>query len=303
MVFQSEADLGLEAIGEQQSILMEGILGNRSTFLGKTLHELNFEQRYGVIPWPCIARARTCGKIFRTSSWLLATRCWCKARPKRFIGLCRSVTSSVSPNRHNARFAGNSAARGRRNSQRNCVRCVSRAAHCRARAYRRDIRRPHALPRHRGSARRHPMENSLHDFRYARAGVAMEKTGAAHLIASGVTGAVGHFGPRVTLSVMYLLATILTELISNNAVALLITPIAFEIAAAMGVDARPFAVAVMFGCAASFATPIGHQTNTYVFGAGGYRFADFPKIGAPLNIILWIVASIFIPIFWPFVPK
>ncbi len=134
-------------------------------------------------------------------------------------------------------------------------------------------------------------------------GVAMEKTGAAHLIASGVTGAVGRFGPHVTLSVIYLLATILTELISNNAVALLITPIAFEIATTMGVDARPFAVAVMFGCAASFATPIGHQTNTYVFGAGGYRFADFPRIGLPLNIILWIVASVLIPVFWPFVPK
>ena len=134
-------------------------------------------------------------------------------------------------------------------------------------------------------------------------GVAMEKTGAAHLIASGVTAAVGHFGPRVSLSVIYLLATVLTELISNNAVALLVTPIAFEIAAAMGVDARPFAIAVMFGCAASFATPIGHQTNTYVFGAGGYRFADFPKIGAPLNVILWIVGSILIPIFWPFVRK
>ena len=134
-------------------------------------------------------------------------------------------------------------------------------------------------------------------------GSAMEKIGAAHLIASGVTRAVGHFGPRVTLSVIYLLATLLTELISNNAVALLITPIAFEIAATLGVDARPFAVAVMFGCAASFATPIGHQTNTYVFGAGGYRFADFPKIGVPLNVILWIVGSIFIPIFWPFVPK
>jgi len=71
----------------------------------------------------------------------------------------------------------------------------------------------------------------------------------------------------------------------------------------VGVDARPFAVAVMFGCAASFATPIGHQTNTYVFGAGGYRFSDFPKIGAPLNILLWIVVSTLIQIFWPFVPK
>ena len=82
-------------------------------------------------------------------------------------------------------------------------------------------------------------------------GTAMETTGAAHLIASVLTGAVGHFGPAVTLSVTYLVATLLTELISNNAVAVLLTPIAFEIAATMGVDARPFAVAVMFGCAAS----------------------------------------------------
>jgi di/tricarboxylate transporter len=95
----------------------------------------------------------------------------------------------------------------------------------------------------------------------------------------------------------------LTVLISNNAVAVLLTPIAFEVAATMGVDARPFAVAVMFGCSASFATPIGYQTNTYVFGAGGYRFMDFPKVGAPLNLILWILASVLIPLFWPFVAK
>ena len=108
-------------------------------------------------------------------------------------------------------------------------------------------------------------------------GKAMESSGAAHLIANGVTGAVGHLGPTATLSLLYLVATVLTELISNNAVALLLTPIAFEIAATMGVDARPFAVAVMFGCSASFATPIGYQTNTYVFGAGGYRFRRFPE--------------------------
>ena len=70
---------------------------------------------------------------------------------------------------------------------------------------------------------------------------------------------------------------------------------------AMGVDARPFTIAVMFGCSASFSTPIGYQTNTYVFGAGGYKFTDFPRVGVPLNLILWLAASVLIPIFWPFV--
>jgi di/tricarboxylate transporter len=134
-------------------------------------------------------------------------------------------------------------------------------------------------------------------------GQAMETTGAAHLIATGVTAPFGRFGPAVTLSVMYFVAMVLTELISNNAVAVLLTPIAFEIAATMGVDARPFTVAVMFGCSASFSTPIGYQTNTYVFGAGGYRFMDFPRVGVPLNLILWITASVLIPIFWPLVVK
>ena len=104
----------------------------------------------------------------------------------------------------------------------------------------------------------------------------------------------------VVLAAVYLLSSILTELISNNAVAVLLTPIIISIALALGVDARPFIVAMMFGCSASFATPIGYQTNTYVYGAGGYRFSDFLRVGVPLNLILWLVATWLIPKFWPF---
>lgn len=131
-------------------------------------------------------------------------------------------------------------------------------------------------------------------------GLAMDQSGAAAKMVNGVMRVVGGYSPIVILSVIYLLASILTELISNNAVAALLTPVIIGIAASLEVDARPFIVALMFGCSASFATPIGYQTNTYVYGAGGYRFNDFPKVGVPLNLTLWIAATFLIPWLWPF---
>jgi di/tricarboxylate transporter len=131
-------------------------------------------------------------------------------------------------------------------------------------------------------------------------GKAMENTGAAALLAEGTANLLKPYGPLFVLAAIYLLASVLTEIVTNNAVAILLTPIVIGIAASLGVDSRPFVVAVMFGASASFMTPIGYQTNTYVFGAGGYRFSDFPKVGIPLNLILWVVAVIFIPLFWPF---
>jgi di/tricarboxylate transporter len=130
-------------------------------------------------------------------------------------------------------------------------------------------------------------------------GSAMEKTGAAMLIVESITHLVAGFGPLVVLSVVYLLTSLLTELVSNNATAILLTPIAIGLAQQLGVDPRPFAVAVMFAASASFATPIGYQTNTFVYNAGGYRFTDFLKIGVPLNLLLWLAATAIIPWFWP----
>jgi di/tricarboxylate transporter len=75
-----------------------------------------------------------------------------------------------------------------------------------------------------------------------------------------------------------------------------------QIAEQLGVDGRPFVIAVMFGSSACFATPIGYQTNTYVYGAGGYRFIDFPRVGILLNVLLWIVATVLIPFLWPLEP-
>ncbi|MCA1490583.1 SLC13 family permease [Ensifer sp. NBAIM29] len=130
-------------------------------------------------------------------------------------------------------------------------------------------------------------------------GIAMERTGAARLVVDAFAGLISSFGPLAVLSAVYLITSLLTEMMSNNAAAILLTPIAVGLAQALGVDPRPFVVAVMFAASASFATPIGYQTNTFVYNAGGYRFADFLRIGVPLNLVMWVTATIVIPIFWP----
>ncbi|QQL46205.1 SLC13 family permease [Sulfuriroseicoccus oceanibius] len=137
-------------------------------------------------------------------------------------------------------------------------------------------------------------------------GSAMQSSGTAQTLAEGLTAGIDVFSlspfwhPYVLLSLVYLMASVFAELISNNAVGALLTPIAVNLANAAGYDPIPFIVAIMFGASASFSTPIGYQTNTYVYGAGGYLFKDFIRVGLPLNIILWIVASVAIPLFWGF---
>ncbi len=134
-------------------------------------------------------------------------------------------------------------------------------------------------------------------------GEALGETGAVTLITNQLVGVFGGMGPYVLLASVYLFATILTEFVTNNAVAVILTPIVIALADSLGLCPRPFLVAVMFAASASFATPIGYQTNTYVFGAGGYKFSDFLRIGVPLNLVLFAAATFLIPYFWPFWPK
>lgn len=130
--------------------------------------------------------------------------------------------------------------------------------------------------------------------------IAMDKVGLVSLIVENITAAAPWASPLVMFAFIYLFTSVLTELLSNNAVAVLITPIAIGLAQHLGVDPRPFVVAVMFAASASFATPIGYQTNTFVYNAGGYRFTDFLRIGIPLNLLMWVVGVIVIPLIWPF---
>lgn len=134
-------------------------------------------------------------------------------------------------------------------------------------------------------------------------GSAMQSSGAAQLLADGLAVMASPLGPLVVLSLVYLMTSIMTEIISNNAAVILLTPIAAGLALSLGLDPRPFVVAVMFAGSASFATPIGYQTNTMVYQAAGYRFTDFVRIGVPMNLLMWGTATIVIPIFWPLVPQ
>ncbi len=130
-------------------------------------------------------------------------------------------------------------------------------------------------------------------------GAALDASGAVALIVEAVAPALGGLPPFLIVWAIYLLTSVLTELVSNNAVAVVVTPIAIGLAASVGVDPRPLVVAVMVAASASFATPIGYQTNMLVYGPGGYAFTDFMKIGIPLNLSVGLLASALIPIFFP----
>jgi len=122
------------------------------------------------------------------------------------------------------------------------------------------------------------------------------------MIAGALSPVMQSLPPFLVVLAVYALSSLLTELVSNNAVAVVMTPIAIGLAAALGVDPRPLVVAVMIAASASFATPIGYQTNTLVYGPGGYRFSDFLKFGIPLNVTLAPVVSFVIPLVWPLTP-
>ncbi|GGZ15166.1 membrane protein [Echinicola pacifica] len=131
-------------------------------------------------------------------------------------------------------------------------------------------------------------------------GVALEKTGAANLLADSLVNLLGDYGPRTILSAVFLVTFLSTNIMSNNATAALLAPIAISIAAAMQVSERPFLMAVTFAASLSFMTPMGYQTNTMIYTPGNYKFMDYIRIGTPLNILYWILATLMLPWFFPF---
>jgi len=131
-------------------------------------------------------------------------------------------------------------------------------------------------------------------------GTAMQKTGASQLYAETFLSYFSGFSPTIILGAIILLTSLCTQLLSNNATAVLLLPVAISTAIGIGVDPKPFIIGICFGASACFATPMGYQTNLMVYGPGGYSFIDYMKLGIPLNIFVIVAATVFIPYIWPF---
>ena len=133
-------------------------------------------------------------------------------------------------------------------------------------------------------------------------GKSLEKAGSAQMVVEALRGTLAGLPPLAILAVVYAIASVLTEIVTNNAVAVVVTPMAMGLAASLGLDPRPFVATVMFAASASFATPVGYQTNTLVYSAGGYRFMDFIRVGLPLNVLAGVVTVLTVPLVWPLEP-
>jgi di/tricarboxylate transporter len=130
-------------------------------------------------------------------------------------------------------------------------------------------------------------------------GAGLQASGAVEMLVSWMTPWLVDLPPWALVLAVYLIAGTLTELVSNNAVAVIMTPVAITLAHSMGVDPRPLVVTVMFAASAAFATPIGYQTNTLVYGPGGYHFTDFLRVGLPLNLLMALTVTLVVPLIWP----
>ena len=298
---------GLEGIRTESAHLMEGIIGPDSSMTGKSLRELNFRQRFGVLILAVHRRGRNLHERFEDEKLafgdtLLVQGSADKIRQlfqqRDFINLSEPKQTILRRRRAPIAigalllFMMFGALGGRLGVPEIPIvllamtsallvlitRCVEPGEAYRAVDW----------------------KVIFLIFGMLGLGMAIERSGLAQLIADGMTHGLGIENPHLMLALMYLLAAVLTEIISNNAVAVLLTPLAIVVGQTLEVNPIPFVIAVMFGSSASFSTPIGYQTNTFVYGAGGYRFGDFFRAGFPLAVILWIGASLLIPVLWPF---
>lgn len=298
-----EGDLGLEHVRTESAVLMEGIVGPGSRLAGHSLRELNFRQRFGVVILAVHRRGVNLRDRFEDVKLAFGDTLLVEGPVHRMTELFNEKD-----------FVNLSKPKGRPIRRSKAPIAISALAMFMIGG----ALFPSYIPIFALVSVVATLATKCIDpeeayqsiewkvifmiFGMLGLGMGLEKAGLARLLAESAASLFEAWGPYVVLSVLYLLAAVLTELISNNAVAALLTPIAIGVANELeGVDdPRAFVVAVMFASSASFVTPIGYQTNTYVYGAGGYKFKDFSLVGLPLAFALWMVASWLIPMLWPF---
>ncbi|MEX2580134.1 MAG: SLC13 family permease [Verrucomicrobiales bacterium] len=296
-----EGELGLKHLRTESAVLMEGMIGPRSRLAGHSLKELNFRQRFGVVILAVHRRGVNLRERFENVNLAFGDTLLIEGPVDRMSELFNE-NDFVNLSKPKARPIRHRKAP---------IALTALLAFMLG-----GVLMPLYIPIFALTAVLVTLATRCIDpdeayqavewkvifmiFGMLGLGLALEHTGLARIAAGTAAAWFQDLGPYAVLAALYLLSAVLTELISNNAVAALLTPIAIGIALQLGVDPRPFVVAVMFASSASFVTPIGYQTNTYVYGAGGYKFADFSRIGLPLAVVLWMFASFLIPVLWPF---
>lgn len=131
-------------------------------------------------------------------------------------------------------------------------------------------------------------------------GIAMERSGAAVFLVEGILKVAAPWGPTGVLAGFFFISAALTSFMSNTATAVLLAPVAISTAAGLGISPKPLLMAITYAASTSFATPVGYQTNTLIYGPGGYRYLDFTRVGLPLSLLFWLLATLLIPVYWPY---
>lgn len=298
--------LGLEGIRTESAVLMEGIIGPDSSMAGKSLKQLDFRRRYGVLIVAVHRRGKNLKERFEDVKLTFGDTLLVQGpaekmrhlfRTKDFINLSQPLRRETRPKKAPLAIAallafmlvGAAGGLGWMPQVPIVLMALGGAFFV---LVTRCLQPAEAYA---------AIEWKVLFIIIGMMGLgnAMQNAGLTDMLADRLVIVFEGMDARLIVALFYLLAVVLTEMISNNAVAVLLTPLAIIVAEQLGADPRALIVAVMFGSSASFATPIGYQTNTFVYGAGGYRFGDFFRVGAPLSVILWIVASLLIPVFWP----
>ena len=303
----AERELGLEHINAHEGLIIEGILGPNSDILGKTLEQVNFRQRYRLVVLAIHRNGRNLRDQLGSLRLAFGDTLLLLGTEEAIQNMSGSEDIILMENR---------AVRSKTDKRKSItvvaavIAVVTAAA---ANIVPIDVAAIVACVVLFATGCLRPKDGYAAIqwsilfliFGMLSLGMAMAKTGASAWLANQLIAAVtfvttDELRPFAMLACLYLLTNLLTEILSNNAAAVLMATLALGIAESLGVDARPFLFTVAIAASASFATPIGYQTNTYVYGAGGYRFSDFAKVGAPLNLICFATSITIIPLVWKF---